>query len=109
MRNFLRICAVLALIWVVCPASQGQQVELPRLFEKREVMIPMRDGIKLHTEIYIPRNTNQSLPIFLERTPFPRRTKVTARSCIAIRTCLRMGMCLRFRISGDASVRRERS
>ena len=70
MRNFVRIWAVLALMLVVHPASQGQQVELPVLFEKREVMIPMRDGIKLHTEIYIPRNTHQSLPIFLERTPY---------------------------------------
>jgi putative CocE/NonD family hydrolase len=36
---------------------------------KREVMIPMRDGVKLHTVIVIPRGA-KGAPIILTRTPY---------------------------------------
>jgi uncharacterized protein len=39
-------------------------------FDKLEVMIPARDGVKLHTEIYTPKNTTTPLPILFERTPY---------------------------------------
>jgi len=39
-------------------------------FEKLEEMIPMRDGVKLHTEIYTPRNAGAALPILMVRTPY---------------------------------------
>src|SRR5271166_4148478 len=39
-------------------------------FEKREAMIPTRDGVKLHTVIFIPRDASGPLPILLERTPY---------------------------------------
>jgi putative CocE/NonD family hydrolase len=37
--------------------------------ERREVMIPMRDGIKLHTVILIPKGAHGA-PILLTRTPY---------------------------------------
>ena len=37
-------------------AWQERRAELEKMFEKREVMIPVRDGVKLHTEIYTPKN-----------------------------------------------------
>jgi len=40
------------------------------LFDKRDVMIPARDGVKLHTEIYMPKGATEPLPIFLTRTPY---------------------------------------
>lgn len=39
-------------------------------FEKREVAIPMRDGVKLFTAIYTPRGGSGSFPILLTRTPY---------------------------------------
>jgi Predicted acyl esterases len=36
---------------------------------RREVMIPMRDGVKLHTVILIPKGAKQA-PILLTRTPY---------------------------------------
>ena len=33
-------------------------------------MIPMRDGIKLHTIIVIPSNPEHKCPILIERTPY---------------------------------------
>jgi len=38
-------------------------------FVRREVMIPMRDGVKLHTVIVLPRGSARA-PILLERTPY---------------------------------------
>jgi putative CocE/NonD family hydrolase len=40
------------------------------LFDKTEVMISARDGVKLHTEIYAPKDAKEALPIVLERTPY---------------------------------------
>lgn len=38
-------------------------------FAKRKVMIPMRDGVKLHTIILVPKNASNA-PILLTRTPY---------------------------------------
>jgi putative CocE/NonD family hydrolase len=38
-------------------------------YERRNVMIPMRDGIKLHTVILLPRGAHR-LPMLLTRTPY---------------------------------------
>jgi uncharacterized protein len=38
-------------------------------YTKRDVMIPMRDGVKLHTVIVVPRNA-RAAPILLTRTPY---------------------------------------
>ncbi|HVK14266.1 MAG TPA: CocE/NonD family hydrolase [Gemmataceae bacterium] len=38
-------------------------------YTKRDVMIPMRDGVKLHTVILIPKGAKQA-PILLTRTPY---------------------------------------
>jgi uncharacterized protein len=51
-------------------APQAQQPDLAMLFNKREVMIPVRDGVKLHTEIYTPKDAKEPLPFLLERTPY---------------------------------------
>lgn len=39
-------------------------------YTKREVMIEMRDGIKLHTTIYTPKDTSKTYPILMKRTPY---------------------------------------
>ena len=38
-------------------------------YVKREVMIPMRDGVKLHTVIVVPKGAKDA-PILLTRTPY---------------------------------------
>ena len=38
--------------------------------ERREVMVPMRDGVRLHTVIVVPRNLRGPAPIILTRTPY---------------------------------------
>src|SRR5271165_5988365 len=39
-------------------------------FSKKDVMIPARDGVKLHTVVFTPRNAAGPLPILFERTPY---------------------------------------
>jgi putative CocE/NonD family hydrolase len=60
------------------PATPGLPSETPDKFVpvtdrfdhvRREVMIPMRDGVKLHTVILVPRGA-KGAPILLTRTPY---------------------------------------
>jgi len=39
-------------------------------YQRREVMIPMRDGIKLHVVILKPADITAPLPFLIERTPY---------------------------------------
>jgi putative CocE/NonD family hydrolase len=39
-----------------------------------DTLIVMRDGVRLYTEIYIPKNVKGKLPIILTRTPYGVRT-----------------------------------
>jgi uncharacterized protein len=57
--------------WLGRPAlTAAQAPNLPELFSKQEVMIPMRDGVRLHTEIYVPKNPAGPLPFLITRTPY---------------------------------------
>jgi putative CocE/NonD family hydrolase len=52
-------------------ARRGQSTpDLNGVFKKSDVMIPMRDGVRLHTEIYVPKDLTQPLPFIFERTPY---------------------------------------
>jgi putative CocE/NonD family hydrolase len=47
------------------------QIEYNRSnYAKAEYQIPMRDGIKLFTAVYAPKDTAQPYPILLQRTPY---------------------------------------
>ena len=39
-------------------------------YNRKEVFIPMRDGIKLHAVIFTPKNQTENLPFLIERTPY---------------------------------------
>ncbi len=39
-------------------------------YDKQEVMLPMRDGTRLFTSIYSPRDHTRTYPFLLERTPY---------------------------------------
>src|SRR2546426_3408432 len=60
------------------PSASALPSETPAKFEpvtdsfdysRREVMIPMRDGVKLHTVILVPKGASRA-PILLTRTPY---------------------------------------
>ena len=64
--------AIIALFLFAAPlfAQTQQPSDPPEGFDKIEQMIPMRDGVKLHTIIYAPKSRQDSLPILLNRTPY---------------------------------------
>ena len=64
---FLRVLVTLACFAAVAPLA-AQQPAAP--FTRTEVMIPMRDGVRLHTFIYVPTQNNEKLPILFLRTPY---------------------------------------
>ncbi|MEO9227009.1 MAG: CocE/NonD family hydrolase, partial [Gemmatimonadaceae bacterium] len=39
-------------------------------FDETEVMIPVRDGVHLHTTIWMPKGNVEKLPIIFTRTPY---------------------------------------
>ena len=63
----LRAIFALALFATFVPVL-AQQPEAP--FTRTEEMIPMRDGVRLHTFIYTPTRTTEKLPILFLRTPY---------------------------------------
>src|SRR4030095_6953867 len=60
---------VAAFIFAVALQSDARQEAGPA-FDMTNAMIPMRDGVKLNTNIFIPKNAAGPLPIMLERTPY---------------------------------------
>ena len=60
----------MALIVPVSALSAQTPADPAATFDKREVMVPMRDGVKLHTLVYTPKNQTGNLPIIFTRTPY---------------------------------------
>lgn len=52
------------------PFSPSEEIWIRTNYTKVEEYIPMRDGTKLFTRIYIPKNQNGKHPILLTRTPY---------------------------------------
>jgi putative CocE/NonD family hydrolase len=70
----LQLLLAVALAALQSGIVSGQEsVAVQSRYEKREVLIPMRDGTRLFTSIYIPRDTTQRYPILLSRTPYSVR------------------------------------
>src|SRR5499433_2487208 len=60
---------IAAFIFAVALQSDARQEAGPA-FDLTNAMIPMRDGVKLNTNIFVPKNAAGPLPIILERTPY---------------------------------------
>ena len=50
--------------------AQTDEVDVKAFYTKTEQSIPMRDGVKLFTAIYAPKDQSQKYPIMLYRTPY---------------------------------------
>src|SRR5262249_35009154 len=62
------ICHTLAVAaQVVTPKDLEDQA---RQFTRTTALIPMRDGVKLHTTVYVPKQHKAALPFVLLRTPY---------------------------------------
>jgi putative CocE/NonD family hydrolase len=78
MKKYGLLLALFCLVFVSCseqkPASNlginEDSLFVRDNYTKMEVMVPMRDGIKLFTSIYIPKDQSEKYPILLKRTPY---------------------------------------
>jgi putative CocE/NonD family hydrolase len=62
---------VLCLLFASSPALWAQGAEWIRAnYTKHEHMVPMRDGVRLFTAIYAPKDRSRSYPFLLVRTPY---------------------------------------
>ncbi|KZS41746.1 X-Pro dipeptidyl-peptidase [Aquimarina aggregata] len=68
---FLR--TALLLFTLTTFAQETESYDVKKHYTKQEVDIVMRDGIKLHTTIYSPKDTSKKYPILLQRTPYSSR------------------------------------
>src|SRR5258705_4102378 len=79
MSTLIKAFSFLALIaFAQAQTTPPLTPDIPRKFEaptsaydyvKRDVMIPMRDGVKLHTVIVVPKGARNA-PIIMTRTPY---------------------------------------
>src|SRR3981081_3587599 len=71
MTNRLRVAALAAAWALLVPGTPAQtQYDVKAHYLKRELYIPMRDGVKLFTIIYTPRQTTDRYPIPMTRTAY---------------------------------------
>ncbi len=54
---------------IVAVAAGQQKFDVKTQYQKSEYMVPMRDGVRLHTTVYAPRK-GEKLPFLLLRTPY---------------------------------------
>jgi len=77
-RHLLKICFFVLLFACspVCLSGQAEKQSFPvpkakyKVRVERSVMVPMRDGVKLSTDLYFPVGAGDKLPVVLIRTPY---------------------------------------
>jgi hypothetical protein len=75
LRIALPYCAVLITATALSAAAWAQDADQLASFirlhyVKHEHLVPMRDGEKLFTSIYVPRDATRTYPFLVKRTPY---------------------------------------
>jgi len=73
-RALAVVCVVAALTLLQAVAQNKPEVNPPydvrAHYTKYEYNIPMRDGVKLFTSIYVPKDSSTPYPFLMNRTPY---------------------------------------
>lgn len=70
-RRYLGLPAILGLyLFSVGLAAQDLPNYIRTHYEKRDYRVPMRDGVRLFTSLYLPKDKGRTYPILLKRTPY---------------------------------------
>lgn len=64
---------VVLFVFAFAKAHTQETYDVKAHYNKQEVAIEMRDGVKLHTTIYSPKDTSKTYPIVMQRTPYSCR------------------------------------
>ena len=70
MKKYLFICFIYLFCYQLSFAQDVNEEYIKANYDKIEEYIPMRDGTKLFTSIYVPKDQSQQYPILLNRTPY---------------------------------------
>ncbi|MFC5044772.1 CocE/NonD family hydrolase [Aquimarina hainanensis] len=67
------VSALFLIISITAYSQDKATYQVKDNYTKLEVDIVMRDGVKLHTTIYSPKDTSKKYPILMTRTPYSSR------------------------------------
>ncbi len=78
MKILFKLSLLTLILFTSCKKTSKNTIEATDIvdtyvkdhYNKQEVDIVMRDGIKLHTTIYSPKDTSKTYPILMMRTPY---------------------------------------
>ncbi len=66
-----RAIVAVVFVWASCPALFAQGLEYTKAnYTKYEIYIPMRDGVRLYTAVFAPKDSSKTYPILMQRTPY---------------------------------------
>ena len=57
-------------LFISVGCAQSKMDKIKETYEKHEYQISMRDGVKLFTSVYTPKNNSEKHPILIMRTPY---------------------------------------
>src|ERR687892_217990 len=70
MRNFILFVLVVTTLGAQAQTNTLDSAWIRDNYYKIERMVPMRDGARLFTAIYVPKDTTEPHPILMRRTPY---------------------------------------
>jgi putative CocE/NonD family hydrolase len=68
--GFILLLALLASASAQNKADDTRDFDVKEHYTKYEYRIPMRDGVRLFTAVYVPKDSSQRYPFLLNRTPY---------------------------------------
>src|SRR5687768_15262427 len=68
-RAIARVSCLVSRVCLLFLAAPAAAQDDPR-FTRTEALVPMRDGVKLFTRVYVPKEAKGPLPILFLRTPY---------------------------------------
>ncbi|OJV20328.1 MAG: X-Pro dipeptidyl-peptidase [Dyadobacter sp. 50-39] len=74
MKRIVLLCLLCFSTWAAAAQNPAPDTSWVKAnYTKTEHYIPMRDGVKLFTAIYTPKDNSQTYPIIMQRTPYSVR------------------------------------
>ncbi|GJQ21161.1 MAG: glutaryl-7-ACA acylase [Bacteroidia bacterium] len=70
MKRNLFVVILLTIVLLPHHVQAQGDFDVRQYYTKYEYRIPMRDGVKLFTAVYIPKDTSKQYPIMMMRTPY---------------------------------------
>jgi putative CocE/NonD family hydrolase len=64
------LALALAALVAAAPAAAQVATDPSLVYDRIQAMVPTRDGVRLETEVYVPKGAREKLPILFMRTPY---------------------------------------